>query len=101
MEFSRQEYWSGLPGPPPGGSSQRRDQTQSSRTAGGFFSDGATREAQESRSGWAVPSPEHLPDPGIEPGSTALQADSLPAELPGKPPYTVSGNINWYSHRGK
>ena len=24
-----------------------------------------------------------LPDPGIEPGSSALQADSLPAELPG------------------
>ena len=26
-----------------------------------------------------------LPDPGIEPGSLALQADSLPSELPGKP----------------
>ena len=26
-----------------------------------------------------------LPDPGIELGSPALQADSLPAELPGKP----------------
>ena len=26
-----------------------------------------------------------LPDPGIEPGSPALQADSLPAELGGKP----------------
>ena len=26
-----------------------------------------------------------LHDPGIEPGSLALQADSLPAELPGKP----------------
>ena len=25
------------------------------------------------------------PDPGIEPGSPALQVDSLPAELPGKP----------------
>ena len=30
-------------------------------------------------------SPEDLLDPGIEPGSPALQADSLPAELPGKP----------------
>ena len=30
------------------------------------------------------PSPGDLPDPGIEPGSPALQ-DSLPAELPGKP----------------
>ena len=41
MEFSRQEFWSGLP-----------------------FS-----------------SPGHLPDPGIQPGSPALQADSLPSEL--------------------
>ena len=45
MEFSRQEYWSGLPCPPPG----------------------------------------DLPDPGIEPGSSALQVDSLPSEPPGKP----------------
>ena len=26
-----------------------------------------------------------LPDPGIEPGSPALQADSLPSEPPGEP----------------
>ena len=44
MEFSRQEYWSGLP----------------------------------------FPSPGDLPDPGIEPGSPALQADTLPSEPPGK-----------------
>ena len=31
------------------------------------------------------PSPGDLPDPGIEPGSPALQADSLPTELSGKP----------------
>ena len=47
MEFSRQEYWSGLP----------------------------------------FPSPGDLPDPGIEPGSPALQADALPSEPPGKPKY--------------
>ena len=40
MEFSRQEFWSGLP----------------------------------------FPSPEDLPDPEIEPGSPAVQADALPAE---------------------
>ena len=40
MEFSREEYWSGLPCPTPG----------------------------------------DLPNPGIEQGSSALQADSLPAE---------------------
>ena len=27
----------------------------------------------------------NLPDPGIELGSSAIQVDSLPAELPGKP----------------
>ena len=45
MEFSRQEYWSGLP----------------------------------------FPSPGDLPNPGIEPGSPALQTDALPSEPPGKP----------------
>ena len=33
----------------------------------------------------ACPFSRDLPDPGIELGSPALQADSLPAELPGKP----------------
>ena len=33
----------------------------------------------------AYPSPGELPDPGIKLGSLALQADYLPAELPGKP----------------
>ena len=27
----------------------------------------------------------NLPDPGMEPGSPALQADALPSEPPGKP----------------
>ena len=45
MEFSRQDYWSGVPFPSPGG----------------------------------------LPNPGIKPGSPALQADYLPFEPPGKP----------------
>ena len=44
VEFSRQEYWSGLP----------------------------------------FPSPGDLPNPGIEPRSPALQADTLPSEPPGK-----------------
>ena len=50
MGFSRQEYWSGLPCPPPGA----------------------------------------LPNPGIEPGAPALQADFLPAEPPEKPKLTQS-----------
>ena len=45
MEFSRQEYWSGLP----------------------------------------FPSPGDLPDPGIEPGSPELRADTLSSEPPGNP----------------
>ena len=31
-----------------------------------------------------LPSPGDLPDPGIEPRSPTLQADSLPSEPPGK-----------------
>ena len=34
---------------------------------------------------WLFPSPEGLPNPGIEPRSPSLQADSLPAEPQGKP----------------
>ena len=44
MDFSRQEYWTGLP----------------------------------------FPSPGDLPDPGIEPRSSAFQADNLTSEPPGK-----------------
>ena len=66
-------------------SSQPRDQTQVSHIAGGFFTSWATREAQEYWGGKSIPSPADLPDPGIELGSPALQADSLPTELSGKP----------------
>ena len=40
---------------------------------------------QEYWSGLPFPSPKDLSDPGIEPGSPALQADALPSEPPGKP----------------
>ena len=39
---------------------------------------------QEYWSGLQFPSPGDLSDPGIEPGSPALQADALPSELQGK-----------------
>ena len=39
---------------------------------------------QEYWSGLPFPSLEDLPDPGIEPGSPALQVDSLPSELQGR-----------------
>ena len=40
---------------------------------------------QEYWSGLPFPSPGDLPDPGIEPGSPALQADALTSEPAGKP----------------
>ena len=40
---------------------------------------------QEYWSGWPFPSPGDLPNQGIEPGSPALQANSLPSEPPGTP----------------
>ena len=55
--FSRQEYWSGLPCPPPG----------------------------------------ELSNPGIEPRSSALQADSLPTEPPRKPKNTGVGTYHFSS----
>ena len=36
-------------------------------------------------SGWLFLSPGDLPNPGVKPGSPALQADSLPTELSGTP----------------
>jgi len=39
---------------------------------------------QEYWSGLPFPSLGDFPDPGIEPGSLALQADTLPSEPPGK-----------------
>ena len=44
---------------------------------------------QEHWSGLPFSSPEDLSDPGIEPGSLALQAYSLPLEPPEKPQNTV------------
>ena len=40
---------------------------------------------QEYWSGLPFPSPGYLPDPGIEPGSPAFQADTLTSEPSGKP----------------
>ena len=42
----------------------------------------------------AIPSPVHLPDPEIEPRSSALQADSLLSASPGKPPLKEKHGVN-------
>ena len=41
---------------------------------------------QEQLSELPFPSPRDLPNPGMEPGSPALQADALPSEPPGEAP---------------
>ena len=53
---------------------------------------------QEYWSGLPFPSPEDLPDPGIEPRSPALQADSLPSELQGKSPWRRAWQLHGESH---
>ena len=45
-------------------------------------------------SGWPFPSPGDLPNPGIKPRFPTLQADSLPAEPPGKPKNTGVGSLS-------
>ena len=40
------------------------------------------------------PPPGDLPDPGIEPGSPALQADALPSEPLGKPSFSLLYTIH-------
>ena len=59
-------------------------------------------------SGQLFSSPGNLPNPGIEPRSPTLQADSLPAEPPGKPlrthclhPHTAPGIIASPSREGR
>ena len=52
MGFSRQEYWSGLPGPPPGDLPDAGTETQSLMSpalAGGFFTISATWEVHKER----------------------------------------------------
>ena len=61
---------------------------------------------QEYWSGLIVLSPGDLPNPGIEPGSPALQADSLPSEPPGKlypkskPLYLFLKEVHHYAKPG-
>ena len=58
-------------------------------------------------SGLPFPSPGDHPNPGIEARSPALQADSLPPDIQGKPKekivysYTVHVKVKWCSQRGE
>ena len=51
--------------------------------------------------GLSFPSPGDLPNPGIEPRSPALQADSLPTEPPEKTPWWFSWKQGKCEGRGK
>ena len=73
MEVSRQEYWSGLPCPPPGVvPSPGMEPGSVSWIPSGCFTIWATKEAHEHWNGQPIPSPGDLSNPGIQPGSPAL-----------------------------
>ena len=63
------------------GSSQPKDGTQVCRHCRQILYPLSHQGNQEYQSGQPIPSPADLPDLGIEPGSPALQVDSLPSEL--------------------
>ena len=77
MEFSRQEYWSGLPCPPPGDLPNLWVEPRSPA----LQVDSLPSEPPEKPKNTGVGSL----NPGIKPESPPLQVDSLPSELPGKP----------------
>ena len=82
MEFSRPEYWSGVPFPsPPNPGIKPRSPA--------LLEDSLLAEppGKPKNAGVGEPfaSPGDLLNPGIELGSPALQAGSLPAELNGSP----------------
>ena len=54
---------------------------------------------QECWSGMPFPSPGDLPNPEIEPGSPALQADSLLSELQGKSQFSTLELIKFHTVR--
>ena len=100
MEFFRQEYWSGLPCPPPGGLPDPEIEARSLPSSA--LAEGSNPGLphcrwilyQLSLQGsprileWVTPSPVDLPNPGIKPGSPALQVDSLPLSHPGSWDYS-------------
>ena len=53
---------------------------------------------QEYWCGLPFPSPGDPPDPGIEPGSPALQTDALPSEPPGRSEIKVMAKMHSFVH---
>ena len=86
MEFSRQEYWSRLPFSSPGdlpdsGIKPRFPASQADSLPLSHLGSPRFKIANK-----AISFSRGSPNPGIEPGSLALQADSLLSEPPGKAP---------------
>ena len=83
MGFSKQEYWSGLPFPPPGDLPSPEIEPRSLT----LQMDSLPSEPPGKPKNTGVGSLSLLQEifPGIQPGSPALKVDSLPAELLGKP----------------
>ena len=84
--FSRQEYSSGLPCPPPGDLSTpgMKPRFPALQVDSLYHPSHQGSPRVLEWVAYASP-PADLPNPGIELGSPALHVDSLPAELPGKP----------------
>ena len=80
--FSTQEYWGGLPCPPPGVLPDPEIEPKfPALQVDSSPSEPPGRPENTGMGSQPIPSPGHLPDPGIKLGSPALQADSLPSEL--------------------
>ena len=101
MGFSRQEYWSGFPFPSPVIKCEASEVSEvKSLSHVRLFATPWTVDyqapssmgfsRQECWSGLPFTSPGALPDPGIKPGSPALQVDALPSEPWGKPKIKIS-----------
>ena len=93
--FSRQEYLTVFPGPPPRESSQPRNQIQVSHIAGGFFTVWGTREAQECWSGKPIPSLQDRPYPGIKPGYPHCRQILYQRSYQGSPTSLASNVHKW------
>ena len=84
MGLPRQEYWSGLPFPSLGIFPTQGLNPGLLHCRHIFYF--LSRQGSPLILDWVpYPSPGDLPDPGIELGSLALQVNSLPDDLPGKP----------------
>ena len=95
MGFSRQEYWSGLPFPPPGDLPNSGIKPRSCvLQVDSLLSEPPGKPKNTGMGSQPLPSPGDLPNPGIEPRSPALQGVSLLVKPPGKPKNTGMGSLS-------